>query len=185
MRNGGIGEYRHEFGSKYKPNSELIEAGWTKSAIECYAKNSCSNCYYLSICDKFRANNCEPPIKGVIRELINVYGDPKLNEPFLDLLTDSELLLCCSFTIINNNLNYHYCKKYFKFSTQFIQDLLKSIRQKITPRLLICQNNNSISLKCISDYLLANYYDELVLSWQRLCKELNISCEINYEKEKL
>ena len=181
--NNSIAEYQHQQGMYYEPTLELIQTGWTPLAVYCYSQNECHECSYKDICNKFRMNNCEPPIKGVVRKLLQVYGDPKLNNNFISLLTTEEILICCYICFLCvGNVDYKYCLNALRLNRYQVESIVKSIKNKITPRLLLT-TVKSVSIKSIKDYLRSNCYDDLLISWKDYCHMLQIDFEVRYEKE--
>lgn len=50
---------------------------WSRSALECYsAQYKCSKCINNYICSAFTRNGICPPIKRIVKEMVDKYGNP-------------------------------------------------------------------------------------------------------------
>lgn len=78
-------EFKTEF-NKYvnyieniKQKKRVGNLYWTNSAIDCYcAKMTCNNCFNQKICYSVCEFNSEPPMKNVVRKLLEQIGKPPI-----------------------------------------------------------------------------------------------------------
>lgn len=82
-----LNEFKEEFfkytefvetNKRKKANGNLY---WTYSAIECYSCDmDCKKCFNKEICNKIVPQDGDPPMKNVVKKLLNSVGKPKIKQ---------------------------------------------------------------------------------------------------------
>ncbi|MCQ2957468.1 MAG: hypothetical protein MJ180_01040, partial [Candidatus Gastranaerophilales bacterium] len=63
-----------------KKRKKYKDLYWTNSAIDCYnSKMECSKCFNRDICESVVALGEEPPMKKIVRNLLDKLGEPPKN----------------------------------------------------------------------------------------------------------
>ena len=71
------------FRANYKKNKKYKNLYWTDSAVDCYnCKMDCRKCFNKDICESIVSKEEEPPMKRVVRLLLEKIGKPTINNMY-------------------------------------------------------------------------------------------------------
>jgi len=73
-----------KFKANYRKKKKYKNLYWTNSAVDCYnCKMDCKKCFNRDICKSVVSKEVEPPMKRIVRILLEKLGKPPLNNTYI------------------------------------------------------------------------------------------------------